>query len=287
MLFIIVMEALSNEFRFGSPCELLYADDLVIAAETPEELTQKFTTLKEGLESHGLRVNMGKIKFLHRTHVDNRPPKETGKFHCRVCRLGVGRNSIYCGQCKRWIHKVCTDIKGKLKDYPNFVCKMCRKQLPPSPEPQIQEFTFNGEQLDVVPTFCYLGDMIGHSGVCKDATTARVKSAWKNFREPTSYLHQPAPTAAPVQKLWPHIQLLRPKCHASCKWYLANHSWRYEALVPQQECYGPLDLLQKTPTGWPKTTGQTISWPWRLMVRPCVVDRDGVTIAMMIWIGAN
>ena len=34
LLFIIVIEALSREFRVGCPWELLYADDLVLMAET-------------------------------------------------------------------------------------------------------------------------------------------------------------------------------------------------------------------------------------------------------------
>ena len=38
LLFVIVLEALSREFRTGTPWELLYADDLVIIAETEEEL---------------------------------------------------------------------------------------------------------------------------------------------------------------------------------------------------------------------------------------------------------
>ena len=38
LLFIIAMEALSHEFRSGCPLELLYTDDLVIAAESLSEL---------------------------------------------------------------------------------------------------------------------------------------------------------------------------------------------------------------------------------------------------------
>ena len=34
LLFITVLEALSRDFRTGSPWELLYADDLVIIADT-------------------------------------------------------------------------------------------------------------------------------------------------------------------------------------------------------------------------------------------------------------
>jgi len=34
LLFVIVMEAISREFRVALPWELLYADDLVVIAET-------------------------------------------------------------------------------------------------------------------------------------------------------------------------------------------------------------------------------------------------------------
>ena len=43
LLFIIVMEGLSREFRVGCPWELLYTDDLVLMAETLEDLKKKFT----------------------------------------------------------------------------------------------------------------------------------------------------------------------------------------------------------------------------------------------------
>ena len=41
LLFIIVLEALPREFRTGCPWELLYADDLMISAESMEELLVK------------------------------------------------------------------------------------------------------------------------------------------------------------------------------------------------------------------------------------------------------
>ena len=40
-LFIIVLEALSGEFRSGVPWEDLYADDLVIIAESLEECVRR------------------------------------------------------------------------------------------------------------------------------------------------------------------------------------------------------------------------------------------------------
>ena len=52
LLFIIVLEALSKEFRTGCPWELLYVDDLMISAEpmSMEELLVKLKTLKSEME---------------------------------------------------------------------------------------------------------------------------------------------------------------------------------------------------------------------------------------------
>ena len=59
LLFIIVLEALSREFRSGVPWEDLYADDLVIIAESLEECVKRLLTWKEAMEKKGLRVNAG------------------------------------------------------------------------------------------------------------------------------------------------------------------------------------------------------------------------------------
>ena len=44
--------------------ELLYADDLVLIAETKELLLEKVRNWKEGMEKKGLRVNAGKTKVM-------------------------------------------------------------------------------------------------------------------------------------------------------------------------------------------------------------------------------
>ena len=64
LLFVIVLKALSREFRIGTPWELLYADDLVISAETEEGLKMKLNKWKTEMEAKGLRVNMGKTKIM-------------------------------------------------------------------------------------------------------------------------------------------------------------------------------------------------------------------------------
>ena len=64
LLFIIVLEALSSKFCSGVALEDLYADDLVIIAESLEECVRKFLTWKEAMEEKGLSVNAGKKKIM-------------------------------------------------------------------------------------------------------------------------------------------------------------------------------------------------------------------------------
>ena len=59
-----VLEALSREFRSGIPWENLYADDLVIIAESLEECVRRLLTWKEAMEKKGLRLNAEKTKIM-------------------------------------------------------------------------------------------------------------------------------------------------------------------------------------------------------------------------------
>ena len=52
---VIRLEALSREFREGLPMELLYADDLVLMADSEELLMEKLRKWKNGMEAKGLR----------------------------------------------------------------------------------------------------------------------------------------------------------------------------------------------------------------------------------------
>jgi len=54
------MEAISREFRVALPWELLYADDLVVIAETEENLLKRLNERKNNVENRGMRVNMNK-----------------------------------------------------------------------------------------------------------------------------------------------------------------------------------------------------------------------------------
>ena len=64
LLFIIVLEALSSSFRTGFSWKLLYADDLVLIAESIAELETLYERWKSGMEMKGLRVNIKKTKVM-------------------------------------------------------------------------------------------------------------------------------------------------------------------------------------------------------------------------------
>ena len=50
LLFILVLEALSREFRTGAPWELLYADDLLIIADSLEECAAHLKGWKDAMK---------------------------------------------------------------------------------------------------------------------------------------------------------------------------------------------------------------------------------------------
>lgn len=63
-LFVTVLDTISEEFREGLLKELLFADDLVILAESEEELQGKWLRWQEGMERKGLKVNTGKTEVM-------------------------------------------------------------------------------------------------------------------------------------------------------------------------------------------------------------------------------
>ena len=186
LFFIIVLEALSREFRTGCPWELLYADDLMISAESMEELLVKVQTWKTEMEKKGLRVNMGKTKIME-SGINLDVLKKSGKYPCGVCQSGVGSsNAIFCGGCKRWVewvHKKCSGIKGPLRPDPEFRCARCLGTARAIDEREVSEVEVGNEKLEVVPEFCYLGDMLSAGGGCELAAITRCKCAWGKFRQ--------------------------------------------------------------------------------------------------------
>ena len=183
LLFTIVLEALSRRFRTGLPWELFYADDLVLLAESRELLMEKISIWKEGLESKGLRVNVGKTKVM-KCHVDAKTQVKSGKNPCGVCGKGVGEvSAIFCGGCKKWVHKRCSGVKGKLKEDPGYRCAKCIEGCCTEEGADVQEVVLkDGSGLECVEQFCYLGDMLGARGGSAEVSRTRVRGAWDSSR---------------------------------------------------------------------------------------------------------
>ena len=162
LLLIIVLEALSREFREGLPTELLYADGLVLMAESEELLMEKLRKWKKGMEAKGHRVNAGKTKVMQ-CRVSWFQSEDSGEYPCGVCRKGVASNSIRCVECLRWVHKRCSGISGKLKSNVDFHCRRCLEgENGLCQTVLLKEVVIEPNvKLGCVPKFCYLGDTLG------------------------------------------------------------------------------------------------------------------------------
>ena len=73
------------------------------------------------------------------------------------------------------------------------------------------------DKLEVVASFCYLGDMLSAAGGCELSTTTRVKTAWKQFKDLLPVLS----SSHLFQNTWPCVQLLCAEHNAPCQRDLA------------------------------------------------------------------
>ena len=119
------------------------------------------------MEEKGLRVNAGKTKIMIcGTGLDLL--QSSGEFPCAVCRTGVGRNSIFCKGCKHWVHKKCSGVK-RLTEDPDYRCTRCQGTARPLDGRPQREVQVGPDKLEVVASFCYLGDMLSAAGGCERA----------------------------------------------------------------------------------------------------------------------
>ena len=133
------------------------------------------------MEKKGLRVNAGKTKIMIcGTGLDLL--QSSNEFPCAVCGTGVGNNSIFCNGCKHWVHKKCSGLMRLTKD-PDYRCTRCQETAHPLDGRPQREVQVVPDKLEVVASFCYLGDMLSAAGGCELSTTTCVKTAWKKFKE--------------------------------------------------------------------------------------------------------
>jgi len=74
--------------------------------------------------------------------------------------LVLGKNSILCTNCQKWVHKKCRGINGSMvKASTSFVCTGCTDQ-PARTNVDIGD----GVNLELENMFCFLGDMLSVDG---------------------------------------------------------------------------------------------------------------------------
>ena len=79
----------------------------------------------------------------------------------------VGSNSILCIKSKKWVHKKCSAVKGRLKANNEYQCMKCNfPETGTTGSVTGKEFIAleAGASVECVKEFCYLGDMLGSGG---------------------------------------------------------------------------------------------------------------------------
>ena len=177
-LFAIVMDVVCGDVMEGLLFEILYADDLVLMAESMEELQLKFDRWRGVIEKKGMKVNMGKTKVMVSGEGGERVISSIDP--CGVCDKRVKANSVLCIRCQKWVHKRCSGVKGALKKVEGiFKCKRCVHGVNNREEAK----TGLNDGIERVESFVYLGDKMNADGGCLSAVTARVRVGWMKFRE--------------------------------------------------------------------------------------------------------
>ena len=104
--------------------------------------------------------------------------QSSGEYPCAFFRTGVSNNSIYCNSCKLWVHKKCSGLQ-RLTPNPDYRCARSMGNARPIDGRPQSELQVGPDKLEVVASFCYLGDMFSAGGGYEKAVTTRVKTAWK------------------------------------------------------------------------------------------------------------
>jgi hypothetical protein len=179
ILFITVMGVFCSEAKRGLLIESLYADDLVIVAESIEELRTCFTNWKCALEKKGMKVYIGKTKMLV-SGIKGSIVK-SAIDPCAVCGTRVKHNSNKCNTCKDWVHARCSNIKGRLERHEaTFIYGSCSGgNITSDYSGQVSM----GNGVEAVDKFNYLGNVIECEGGCSSAVVARSRKGLMKFKE--------------------------------------------------------------------------------------------------------
>ena len=64
VLFVVMVDVVTELVRQSVLCQLIYADDLVMMSETIEGLRNMFLDCKKAFDSKGLKVDLGETEMM-------------------------------------------------------------------------------------------------------------------------------------------------------------------------------------------------------------------------------
>ena len=123
---------------------------------------------------------------MERSNGEERTESKCRKDKDHDLRYGTGPPAefrrVSMHRLSHWVHKKCSGLKRLKKDpyYRYTRCQGTARPLDGRPQKEVQ---VEPDKLEVVASFCYLGDMLSAAGGCELSTTTRVKTAWKKFKD--------------------------------------------------------------------------------------------------------
>ena len=88
---------------------------------------------------------------------------------------------MQCTKCEHWVHKRCSAVHGSSTQEKDFTCKKCNPGVLFEDEDKM--ITLDGDNIEVVDRFSYLGDVISTEGGAQEVVTSRIRPAWIKFKE--------------------------------------------------------------------------------------------------------
>ena len=152
--------------------EILYADDIVLVAETMAELQEKMYGWKSALETEGQKVNLKKTKVMVSKIVQVTARLSSKKGPCGICGRKTMVNAVLCKSCGNWIHGRCARIKRA----PNRLAIhfICRKYKWNHNNVEDQKEKLHVD-VETVTEFSYQCDRINSGGGCAATVTSRTR----------------------------------------------------------------------------------------------------------------
>jgi hypothetical protein len=195
-MMVEAMEDVEEGVKIGGQWlkDVRFADDQAMVSNTEKGLQSIMNKLNDTAKTYDMKINVKKTKTMIITKnrevgEDQETEGSSVRWPCAVCSKGVGLESIQCTKCKKWVHKKCSGLKGKLPlTNAGFVCKVCigagAKEDVAGVSRVVEEkkyksinIVIDGKQVEQVERFVYLGSVMTQDGGSMAAIKERIAMA--------------------------------------------------------------------------------------------------------------